>query len=162
MYISSSILSILSMVKFQGNTAQMRYRSLASYHPRYIHQFPYRSIRSITKGSASFHLGSQQSLCSAIAFQHPQAIRAIRHVRIKRTLRLLSFCYQTGSPVLKNACFQGFAALHIHFFIIPTQYSPAAWSSRPARRGSHAAPRSQSLRKSCARRRTGCAPSRRS
>lgn len=40
------------MVKFQGNTAQMRYRSLASYHPRYIHQFPHKSIRVIAKGSA--------------------------------------------------------------------------------------------------------------
>ena len=30
----------------------MRYRSLASYHPRYIHQFPRKSIRVIAKGSA--------------------------------------------------------------------------------------------------------------
>lgn len=30
----------------------MRYRSLAPYPPRYIHQFPYKSIRVIAKGSA--------------------------------------------------------------------------------------------------------------
>lgn len=142
----------------------MRYRSLASYHPRYIHQFPYKSIRVIAKGSAVLPSRKSAEPFSSykVIFQHPQAIRAIRHIRIARTPRMLSFCYQTGKEIFKNACFQGFAALHIHFFIIPTQYSPAAWSSRPARRGSHAALRSQSLRKSCARRRTGCAPSRRS
>ena len=30
----------------------MRYRSLASYYPRYIHQFPRKSIRVIAKGPA--------------------------------------------------------------------------------------------------------------
>ena len=129
--------------------------------PRYIHQFSHKSIRVIAKGSAVLPSGSQQSLFSSnkVIFQHPQAIRAIRHIRIARTPRLLSFCYQTGNPVLKKYVFSRLFSLSS---IIPTQYSPAAWSSRPARRGSHAALRSQSLRKSCARRRTGCAPSRRS
>lgn len=95
------------MVKFQGNTAQMRYRSLASYHPRYIHQFPRKSIRVIAKGSAVLPSRKSAEPFSSytIAFQHLQAIRAIRHVRIKRTLRLLSSCYQTDSPVLKKCVF---------------------------------------------------------
>lgn len=152
------------MVKFLRQHRTNEVPVTGTISPRYIHQFPYKSIRVIAKGSAVLPSRKSAEPFSSykVIFQHPQAIRAIRHIRIARTPRLLSSCYQTGKPVLKSACFQGFAALHIHFFIIPTQYSPAAWLSRPARRGSHAALRSQSLRKSCARRRTGCAPSRRS
>lgn len=90
----------------------MRYRSLASYHPRYIHQFSHKSIRVIAKGSAVLPSGSQQSLFSSnkVIFQHPQAIRAIRHIRIARTPRLLSSCYQTGNPALKKCVFSRFCS----------------------------------------------------
>ena len=90
----------------------MRYRSLASYHPRYIHQFPYKSIRVIAKGSAVLPSRKSAKPFSSykVIFQHPQAIRAIRHVRIKRILQLLSFCYQTGSPVLKKCVFSRFCS----------------------------------------------------
>ena len=95
------------MVKCQGNTAQMRYRSLASYHPRYIHQFPCKSIRVIAKGSAvpPSRKSAEPFSSYKVIFQHPQGIRAIRHIRIARTPRLLSFCYQTGNPVLKKSVF---------------------------------------------------------
>lgn len=90
----------------------MRYRSLAPYPPRYIHQFPYKSIRVIAKGSAvlpSRKSAEPFSSYKAI-FQHPQAIRAIRHIRIARTPRLLSSCYQTGNPVLKKCVFSRFCS----------------------------------------------------
>lgn len=77
-----------------------------------ILQFPRKSIRVIAKGSAV--LPSRKSVepfsSHKVIFQHPQAIRAIRHVRIKRTLRLLSFCYQTGSQVLKKRVFSRFCS----------------------------------------------------
>lgn len=90
----------------------MRYRSLAPYPPRYIHQFPYKSIRVIAKGSAvlpSRKSAEPFSSYKAI-FQHPQAIRAIRHIRIAQTPRLLSSCYQTGNPVLKKCVFSRFCS----------------------------------------------------
>lgn len=161
MYISFSILSTLSMVKFLRQHRTNEVPVTGTISPRYIHQFPYKSIRVIATGSAVLPSRKSAEPFSSykVIFQHPQAIRAIRHIRIARTPRLLSSCYQTGNPILKKCVFSRFCSPS---GIIPTQYSPAAWSSRPARRGSHAALRSQSLRKSCARRRTGCAPSQRS
>lgn len=90
----------------------MRYRSLASYPPRYIHQFPYKSIRVIAKGSAVLPSRKSAEPFSSykVIFQHPQAIRAIRHIRIARTPRLLSSCYQTGNPVLKKCVFSRFCS----------------------------------------------------
>ena len=111
-YISSSILSILSMVKFlrQHRTNDVPVTSTIS--PRYIHQFSHKSIRVTAKGSAVLPSRKSAEPFSSykVIFQHPQAIRAIRHIRIARTPRLLSSCYQTGNPVLKKCVFSRFCS----------------------------------------------------
>ena len=106
----------------------MGYRSLASYHPRYIHQFPYKSIRVIAKGSAVLPSRKSAEPFSSykVIFQHPPAIRTIRHVRIARTPRLLSFCYQTGNPVLKKCVFSRFCSPSHQLFHY-SHSSPGLW-----------------------------------
>ena len=111
-YISFSILSTLSMVKFLRQHRTNEVPVTGTISPRYIHQFPYKSIRVIAKGSAVLPSRKSAEPFSSykVIFQHPQAIRAIRHIRIARTPRLLSSCYQTGNPVLKKCVFSRFCS----------------------------------------------------
>lgn len=151
------------MVKFQGNTAQMRYRSLASYHPRYIHQFPHKSIRVIAKGSAVL-----PSRKSAEPFSSYKVIPApathSRHSTHQNSTNAATAIILLSNRQSSFEKMRVFKALQPFTSTFHHSHSILAGGlvSRPARRGSHAALRSQSLRKSCARRRTGCAPSRRS
>ena len=111
-YISSSILSILSMVKFLRQHRTNDVPVTGTISPRYIHQFSHKSIRVTAKGSAVLPSRKSAEPFSSykVIFQHPQAIRAIRHIRIARTPRLLSSCYQTGNPVLKKCVFSRFCS----------------------------------------------------
>lgn len=90
----------------------MRYRSLASYPPIYSPISPQiNPSNSKRLCRSSFTEVSRAFSSYKVIFQHLQAIRAIRHVRIKRTLRLLSFCYQTGKPSLKKCVFSRLRSL---------------------------------------------------
>ena len=100
------------MVKFLRQHRTNEVPVTGTISPRYIHQFPYKSIRVIAKGSAVLPSRKSAEPFSSykVIFQHPQAIRAIRHIRIARTPRLLSSCYQTGNPVLKKCVFSRFCS----------------------------------------------------
>lgn len=100
------------MVKFLRQHRTNDVPVTGTISPRYIHQFSHKSIRVTAKGSAVLPSRKSAEPFSSykVIFQHPQAIRAIRHIRIARTPRLLSSCYQTGNPVLKKCVFSRFCS----------------------------------------------------
>lgn len=117
------------MVKFLRQHRTNDVPVTGTISPRYIHQFSHKSIRVTAKGSAVLPSRKSAEPFSSykVIFQHPQAIRAIRHIRIARTPRLLSSCYQTGNPVLKKCVFSRFCSPLHPLFHYSHSTNPIIW-----------------------------------